>query len=72
MANVLHNLTFEGNIAMDGNGGALYLDNIGSKLNIVNSKFKNNEAYFSGGAIFGLKVNGMVFSDLIIVNNSAI
>lgn len=40
----MSNLTFEGNLAISGNGGGVYLENIFSQLKLNNFVFKGNFA----------------------------
>lgn len=54
--NKIVNCTFSSNKALQGNGGAIFLDKISNPFLILNSNFFVNFAAISGGGIGGVYV----------------
>lgn len=62
---IITDCVFEFNVALNHEGGAIYLSNTGSLAEIRNCKFSGNQSFYSGGAIYkfngSLKLNNCSF-----------
>lgn len=69
--NSLTHLTFQGNEAQEGSGGAIFIESVKEKIIMKDCQFLKNDAQISGGAIYGLQLIDSDFSDLILEENKA-